>query len=61
MKKPNVTMVFVCCVLVALVSCSKPEPVVEAETDAAVETVAAEMEMDDAEAAARHDVVFACA
>jgi hypothetical protein len=61
MKKSYLMMACVCCVLVAVIGCSNPAPVVEAETDAAMETVATEMVMDDAEAEVRHDVVFACA
>ena len=51
---------FICCALVAVIGCSKPEPVVEAETDAAVETVAAEAMMEDADAAVRNDVLYVC-
>ncbi len=43
MKKSYLMMVCVCCVLVAVIGCSNPEPVVEAETDAAMETVATEI------------------
>ncbi len=61
MKKSNVMILFVCCVLVAGIGCSRPEQVAEAEADAVMETAVAEMEVEDAEAAVRNDVVFACA
>lgn len=60
MKNWNVAMLFVCCALIATVSCSKPEPAVEAEADAAMETVAAEVVLEDAEDAVRHDMLYVC-
>jgi len=59
-KKSYLMMLFVCCVLVTVIGCSKPDPVVEAETGAAEEAASAEIAMEDAEAAVRHDVVYAC-
>jgi len=49
----------VCCAIVAAVGCGQSREV--AETDAAVETVAAEMVMEEAEAAVRNDVLYVCA
>ena len=60
MKKSYVMTLLVCCALVAVIGCSNPEPAVEAETDAAIETAAAEMVMEDAEAAVRNDVLYVC-
>jgi len=56
MKKSGLMMLVACCVMVAVIGCGKSEPVVEVETEAAV----AEVAMEDAEAAVRHDVVYAC-
>lgn len=60
MKNKSVMVLFVCCAMVAAVGCSKPEPVAEAEVDVAVETTTAEVAMEDAEAAVRNDVLYAC-
>jgi hypothetical protein len=51
-------MLCVCCAIVAAVGCGQSQEV--AETDVAVETVAAEMVMEDAEVAERNDVLYVC-
>lgn len=60
MRNWNVVMLCVCCALVATVGCSKPEPAVEAEADAVIETAAAEVMVADAEDAVRHDLLYVC-
>ncbi len=60
MKKSYLMFVFVCCALVAVAGCSKPEPAVEAEAEAAMEAVTDEIVAEDAEAAVRNDVLYTC-
>jgi hypothetical protein len=56
--KKSFLMLCVCCAMVAAVGCGQTEEV--AETDMAVEAVAAEMVMDDVEAEVRNDVLYTC-
>jgi hypothetical protein len=60
MKKSHLMLFFICCAMIAAVGCSKPEPAVEADTEAAVDTGAADAVMEAPVAEARHDVVYAC-
>ena len=60
MKKSYVMVVFVCCALIAVVGCSKPDPVVEAEADATMETVTDEIMAEEAAAAVRNDLLYVC-
>ena len=53
MRKSNLVLLFVCCAVVAVVGCSKPEPVVEAEPVA--ETI-----VEEAVAEVRNDVLYTC-
>jgi hypothetical protein len=60
MRKSYLIVVFVCCALVAVIGCSKPAPVTEAEAEVAMDTVAADVAMEEADAAVRNDVLFVC-
>ena len=60
MKKPYLTIIFVCCALVAAIACSKPAPVTEAETEVVVDTAAADVAVVEADAAGRNDVLYVC-
>ena len=55
MKKPGLLMLITCCVMVAMIGCSRSETVAEAGTEVAGEAAVAEVAMDDTEAAVRHD------
>jgi len=57
--KKSFLILCVCGAVVAAVGCGQSQKV--AETDAAVETVAAETVMVEAEAAVRNDIVYVCA
>jgi len=60
MKKSGLMMLITCCVMVAVIGCNRSETAVEAGTEAAAGVAVAEVATDDAEAAVRHDVVYAC-
>jgi hypothetical protein len=60
MKKSGLMMLITCCVMVGVIGCNRSETVVETGTEAAGEVAVAEVATEDAEAAVRHDVVYAC-